>query len=180
MTAETVGREIHSRDAVDKCAEWTMSLAGKYMTFKLSRKEYALEILKVREIIGLMDITQVPRSKEFIRGVINLRGKVIPVVDLRMKFGMPKVEATDQTVIIVVQYTFQRQDLTMGILVDEVVEILDIQSSQIEPPPNFGSPSLNSDFILGVGKADRRVIFILDIGKVLTYEEAADMRKVTA
>lgn len=149
------------------------ALAGKYMTFKLSHEEYGLEILKVREIIGLMDITHVPRTPEFVRGVVNLRGKVIPVVDLRLKFAMAKTEATDQTVIIVVQYSFGTTDLTMGILVDEVVEVLDIAADQIEPPPTFGSASADTSFILGVGKADKRMIFLLDIGRVLTADELA-------
>jgi purine-binding chemotaxis protein CheW len=171
MTGETERHEI-AQDAHSRTTDWSIALAGKYMTFKLAKEEYALEILKVREIIGLMDITRVPRMPEFIRGVINLRGKVIPVVDLRLKFGMERVDATDQTVIIVVQYSFNNQDLTMGILVDEVVEVLDIQANQIEPPPNFGAGSIDTDFILGVGKADKRVIFLLDIGKVLTAEES--------
>lgn len=146
-------------------------LAGKYMTFKLSHEEYGLEILKVREIIGLMDITRVPRTPEFVRGVINLRGKVIPVVDLRLKFGMDRTEATDQTVIIVVQYSHRNTDLTMGILVDEVVEVLDIAADQIEPPPSFGTGIVQTDFILGVGKADKRMIFLIEIGKVLTVDD---------
>lgn len=155
------------------------TLAGKYMTFKLGREEYALEILKVREIIGLMEITRAPKTKEFIRGVINLRGKVIPVLDLRLKFGMDRVEATDQTVIIVVQYALGTQDLTMGLLVDEVVEVLDIKGSQIEPPPSFGASSVDTDFILGLGKADKRVIFLLDIGKALTTDEARRLETAT-
>ncbi len=153
-------------------------LAGKYMTFKLADEEYGLEILKVREIIGLMDITRVPRTREFIRGVINLRGKVEPVVDLRLKFGMEKIEATDQTVIIVVQYSFEGSEFTMGILVDEVLEVLNISSEQIEPPPNFGTGAIDSDFILGVGKHDKRVIFLLDIDKVLTAEETGKLNKI--
>ena len=145
-------------------------LQGKYMTFKLADEEYGLEILKVREIIGLMEITRVPRTERFIRGVINLRGKVIPVVDLRLKFGMEKTENTDQTVIIVVQYSVRDTDFTMGILVDEVLEVLSIDADQIEPPPSFGS-AIDTAFILGIGKAEKRVIFLLDIGKVLTTEE---------
>jgi len=176
MTSDMAERQTENAGA-PKRTDWGAALAGKYMTFKLSREEYALEILKVREIIGLMDITRVPRTREFIRGVINLRGKVIPVVDLRLKFGMERVEATDQTVIIVVQYSFQSQDLTMGILVDEVVEVLDIQGSQIEPPPNFGTGAIDTEFILGVGKADRRVIFLLDIGKVLTTDEMGQVKR---
>jgi purine-binding chemotaxis protein CheW len=147
-------------------------LAGKYMTFKLAAEEYGVEILKVRDVIGLMDITRVPRTREFIRGVINLRGKVIPVVDLRLKFGMDQTELGEQTVIIVVQFSSGERELTMGILVDEVQEVLDITGDRIEPPPDFGSGSVDTDFILGVGKSEKRVIFLLDIGKVLNTDEA--------
>lgn len=150
-------------------------LGGKYMTFKLAKEEYGLAILKVRELIGLMDITRVPGTPPFIRGVINLRGKVIPVVDLRQKFGMPVTEATDQTVIVVVQLASHRGDLTMGILVDEVLEVLNIDDQNIEPPPNFGAASFDSEFILGVGKADRRVIFLLDIDLALSAAEQANL-----
>ena len=156
----------------------SVGVAGKYMTFKLAAEEYGLEILKVREIIGLMDITRVPRTREFIRGVINLRGKVIPVVDLRLKFCMDRSEATDQTVIIVVQYGSEGQDYTMGILVDEVLEVLTIPPEQIEPPPDFGPGSIDTDFILGIGKAEKRVILLLDIGKVLSASESRDVRSV--
>jgi purine-binding chemotaxis protein CheW len=155
-------------------AAFAAKLAGKFMTFKLAHEEYGLEILKVREIIGLMDITRVPRTPEFVRGVINLRGKVIPVVDLRLKFDMERTEATDQTVIIVVQYSQQHRDLTMGILVDEVVEVLDISADHIEPPPSFGSGLVQAEFILGIGRADKRMIFLIEIGKVLTAEEQPD------
>jgi purine-binding chemotaxis protein CheW len=154
------------------------SLAGKFMAFKLAEEEYGLEILRVREIIGLMAITRVPRTKDYIRGVINLRGKVIPVVDLRLKFGMPRIDATDQTVIIVVQWTEGDAVLTMGILVDEVLEVLNIEADQIEPPPQFGAGSMDTEFILGVGKADKRVIFLLDIAKVLSTEERSELRSV--
>lgn len=142
-------------------------LAGKYMTFKLADENYGLEILKVREIIGLMDITRVPRTQQFVRGVINLRGKVIPVVDLRLKFGMPAVEATDQTVIIVVQCQVGDRLLTMGLLVDQVLEVLSIDASHIEATPSLGDDSIDTSFILGVGKTGERVVFLLDIGKVL-------------
>jgi purine-binding chemotaxis protein CheW len=167
MTTDANSEGAHQEEG----ATIANKLAGKYMTFKLSHEEYGLEILKVREIIGLMDITRVPRTPEFVRGVINLRGKVIPVVDLRLKFAMERTEATDQTVIIVVQYTHRNTDLTMGILVDEVVEVLDIAADQIEPPPSFGTGIVQTEFILGVGKADKRLIFLIEIGKVLTVEE---------
>jgi purine-binding chemotaxis protein CheW len=148
-------------------------LAGKYMTFQLADEIYGLEILRVREIIGLMDITRVPRSAPFIRGVINLRGKVIPVADLRLKFGMEPCQPTDQTVIIVVQYAVAGRNLTMGILVDQVLEVLQIDSAHIEPAPSFGEAAPEAEFILGVGKAGERVVFLLEIGKVLGGDAVA-------
>jgi purine-binding chemotaxis protein CheW len=140
--------------------------AGKYLTFSLAGEEYGLEILKVREIIGMMDITAVPRTPPFIKGVINLRGKVIPVVDLRLKFGMPEAQTTDETCIIVVQVG----QVEMGILVDNVSEVLDIQGQDIEDAPTFGT-DVNTDFILGMGKANGKVTILLDIGKVLGSDD---------
>ena len=154
-------------------ADLAAQLAGKYMTFKLANEVYGLEILKVREIIGLMDITRVPRSAEFIRGVINLRGKVIPVADLRLKFGMEACQATEQTVIIVVQCAVGGRNLTMGLLVDQVLEVLSIEGAQIEPPPSLGEAAVEAQYVLGVGKAGDRVIFLLDIGKVLGGDGAS-------
>jgi purine-binding chemotaxis protein CheW len=148
-------------------------LAGKYMTFKLAEEEYGLEILKVREIIRLMEITRVPRTGAFVRGVINLRGKVIPVIDLRLKCGMTQAPVTDQTVIIVVQCQAEGRPLTMGLLVDRVLEVLSIDGAQIEPPPNFGTAGVATEFILGVGKAGDRVVFLIDIGRVLTADIAS-------
>ena len=155
-------------------------LAGKYMTFQLADEAYGLEILKVREIIKLMDITRVPRTSEFMRGIINLRGKVIPVVDLRLKFGMAKTEATEQTVIIVVQCGSYERSLTMGILVDQVLEVLSIDAGQIEPPPSFGAAVFDTSFILGVGKTQDQVIFLLDIGRVLSEAEAGEVALAAA
>jgi purine-binding chemotaxis protein CheW len=150
-------------------------LAGKYMTFKLASEEYGLAILRVREIIGLMDITRVPKTKEYIRGVINLRGKVIPVVDLRLIFAMNRIENTDQTVIIVVNWVQGNSSTTMGILVDEVLEVMNIEADQIEPPPDLHSDGNQENFILGIGKADKRVICLLDIERVLSRDERAQV-----
>ena len=147
-------------------------LSGKYMAFKLSEEEYGLDIMDVREILELMDITRVPRTKPFIRGVINLRGKVIPVIDLRKFFEMESREDTEQTVIIVVKYTFDDRNINVGFLVDEVLEVLSVSSAQIEPPPAFGSGSLGTSFILGVAMVDERLIFLLDMGKVLQKNES--------
>lgn len=167
MNTETVKQETANEASV---------LAGKYMTFKVADEEYGVAILKVRELIGLMDITHVPQTPPWVRGVINLRGKVIPVADLRLKFSMPSTEATDQTVIIVVQHVSAMGTTIMGVLVDEVLEVLDIRAAQIEPPPSFGSQSTDSDFILGVGKSDKRVIFLLDIDAVLHPEDGRTLR----
>ncbi len=155
-------------------------LAGKYMAFRLANEDYGLAILKVREIIGMMDITRVPCTDSYIRGVINLRGKVIPVIDLRAKFGMEPCQTTDQTVIIVVQYATSRGEITMGVLVDQVQEVLSIDADKIEPAPSFGPGVMSADFILGIGKAEKRVIFLLDIGRVLSGEEAERMAQAVA
>lgn len=143
-------------------------LGGKYLTFGLADEQYGLEILRVREIIGVMDITAVPRMPDFVRGVINLRGKVIPVIDLRRKFGLPSAEATEQTCIIVVDVGA----VEMGIIVDRVLEVLDIASEEIEPPPSFGV-AVDTDFILGMGKAKGAVTILLDICRVLSRDELA-------
>jgi purine-binding chemotaxis protein CheW len=156
------------------------SLGGKYMTFQLAQEVYGLEILKVREIIGVMDITRVPRTPEFVRGVINLRGRVIPVVDLRLKFGMPAVPATEQTVIIVVQMEAAGRPLTMGVLVDLVLEVLDVKAGNIEPTPDLGSAGVDHDFILGVGKHGQKVFFLLDIARVLTTSELSALKQAAA
>lgn len=150
------------------------ALGGKYMTFKLANEEYGLEILKVRDVVGLMKITRVPRTKDYVRGVINLRGKVIPVVDLRQKFGMQRTELTDQTVIIVVQFAAHDRQVTTGILVDEVLEVMDIAGDRVEPTPDFGSGGIDTRFILGIGMEGDRVIFLLDISKVLGVDDAVD------
>ncbi len=146
-------------------------LGGKYMTFQLAREVYGLEILAVREIIGLMEITRVPRAPAHFRGVINLRGRVIPVVDLRAKFGMEPVEATEQTVIIVVQCQVDGRALTLGLLVDLVLEVLTIEGSQIEPPPDLGARSIEG-FIRGVGKTAHGVAFLLDTARILSGQDA--------
>ncbi|MFP4163679.1 MAG: chemotaxis protein CheW [Chitinispirillaceae bacterium] len=154
-------------------------LAGKYLTFKLADEGYGLEILKVQEIIGMMSITRMPRTPDFVRGVINLRGKVIPVIDLRLKFGFEAKEDTDRTCIIVVQVeSTSDHSVIMGIIVDEVSEVLDIQAEQIEPAPSFGS-SVDTDFILGMGKASQKVIMLLDVDKVMSKNEIDTLKSAS-
>ena len=156
-------------------SEETQTRAGKYLTFVLAEEEYGLEILKVREINGMMDITAVPRTPEYVEGVINLRGKVIPVMDLRLKFGMEQAEHTEETCIIVVDVN----GLEMGIIVDKVSEVLDIMSEKIEDTPTFGT-NVNTEFILGMSKSGGKVTILLDISKVLDVTEVASLRETVA
>ena len=139
---------------------------GKYLTFALGPEEYGLEILKVREIIGYMDITAVPQTPQHVKGVINLRGQVIPVIDLRTKFGMETAEITEESCIIVVEINQGNRSFSTGIVVDHVQEVLDIAGQDIEEAPQFGA-SVDTDFILGMGKIGDTVKILLDIDKVL-------------
>jgi purine-binding chemotaxis protein CheW len=139
---------------------------GKYLTFALAHEEYGLEILKVREIIGYIEVTAIPRTPPDIKGVINLRGQVIPVVDLRAKFGMDTTEVTDQTCIIVVEIAQADRTFNTGIVVDRVQEVLDIAGTDIEEPPQFGS-AVDTDFLLGMAKVGDSVKILLDIDRVL-------------
>lgn len=146
-------------------AEQSHGLGGKYLTFLLDREDYGVAILKVREIIGLMDITRVPRTPDFVEGVINLRGKVIPVIDLRTKFGLQRTEYNEQTCIIVVD-----SGILVGLIVDTVNEVHNIPSPNIEPPPRFGS-TVDTSFILGMGKVKDDVKILLNIDRVLMSED---------
>jgi purine-binding chemotaxis protein CheW len=138
---------------------------GKYLTFSLANEEYGLEILKVREIIGIMDITAMPQMPPFVKGVINLRGKVIPVIDLRLKFGLEPAEYTEQTCIVVVDV-----GSLVGVIVDTVQEVLDIDGGQIDPPPPLGA-AVDTSFVLGMGKVKDDVKILLDIDQVLGSDE---------
>ena len=140
---------------------------GKYLTFALAQEEYGLEILKVREIIGYIDVTAVPQTPHYVKGVINLRGQVIPVVDLRAKFGMDTTGVTEETCIIVVEILDGGRKFSMGTIVDRVQEVLDIPGANIEEAPQFGA-TVNTSFILGIGKVGDSVKILLDIDKVLT------------
>ena len=146
---------------------------GKFLTFFLGNEEYGLEILKVVEINGMLDITPIPGTPEFLLGIINLRGKIIPIMDLRLKFRMQHKETTDETVIIIVQ----AQGLEMGIVVDKVSEVVDIPAKDIEDTPSLGT-DVNTEYILGIGKTDGKVKLLLDIDKVLTSKEIAEISSV--
>jgi len=154
-------------EKVTRVNQGLLDKEGKYLTFALAQEEYGLEILKVREIIGYMEITAVPQTPEYVKGVINLRGQVIPVIDLRGKFGMETTEITDETCIIVVEITQDDRAFNTGIVVDRVQEVLDIDGQDIEEAPQFGA-SVDTNFILGMGKIGDTVKILLDIDRVLT------------
>jgi purine-binding chemotaxis protein CheW len=144
--------------------------AGKYLTFLIGREEFGVAVLKVREIMGIQDITAVPQTPGYLKGVINLRGKVIPVVDLRLKFGLPSIDYTQRTCIIVVQLQAPSGALLMGIIVDEVSEVLTLASADIEDTPDFGA-YVETRYILGMAKVKDKVKILLDINEVLTARE---------
>ena len=144
---------------------------GKFLTFSLANEEYGISILKVREIIGMMPIRTVPQTPSFVKGVINLRGKVIPVVDLRLKFGMEELDYTERTSIIVVDVTGGPEALVrIGIVVDYVSEVANIKGEEVEDTPTFGS-QLNTEYILGMAKIGKGVKILLDIDRILAVED---------
>ncbi|PKN62846.1 MAG: chemotaxis protein CheW [Deltaproteobacteria bacterium HGW-Deltaproteobacteria-15] len=139
---------------------------GKYLTFTLANEDYGIGILKIKEIIGMMAITKVPRCPDFVKGVINLRGKVIPVMDLRMRFGVDAAEFTERTCIVVVEVDSGSGTIVVGLIVDSVSEVLNIKSEDIEETPGFGT-KVNTDYILGMAKLSGGVKILLDIDRVL-------------
>ena len=155
----------------------TMTIkTGKYLTFNLKKEEYGVGILKVKEIIGMMPVTSVPRTPDFVKGVINLRGKVIPVIDLRLKFSMESISYTDRTCIIIVEIDSDTATVLIGIVVDAVSEVLNISEEEIEDTPAFGT-KLNTDYILGMAKTEGRVKILLNIDKVLSAEEITEIEE---
>ena len=142
----------------------------QYLTFKLEEEIFALDISKVREVLDFTTITKVPRTPEFMRGVINLRGNVVPVVDMRLKFGMTKTENTVNTCIIIVEINLDGETTVLGALADAVQEVIELESGQIEPAPKIGT-RLTTDFIQGMGKRDEGFIIILDIDRVFSADE---------
>jgi len=151
--------------------------AGKYLAFLLGREEFAIQVLKVREIMGIQDITAVPQTPVYVKGVINLRGKVVPVVDLRLKFGLPEIEYTQRTCIIVVQVRLDSVQLLMGIVVDGVSEVLNLASGDIENTPDFGG-GVVTPYLLGMAKSKGKVKILLDIDQVLSSQELAGLESV--
>lgn len=147
-----------------------INTTNQYLTFTLADEVFALDIGKVREVLEFSGVTRVPNMPEFMRGVINLRGGVVPVVDLRLKFGMSLTEKTVNTCIIIVDIMVDREKTVLGVLSDSVQEVMELDPEQIEPPPKIGS-RLKTDFIIGMGKTNEQFVIILDIDRVFRTDE---------
>ena len=151
--------------------------AGKYLTFQLGNEEFGIRVLKVREIMGLQEITAVPQTPMHIKGVINLRGKVVPVIDLRLKFGLPAAEYTQRTCIIVTQLQGESGQVLMGIVVDGVSEVLNLAGTEIEDTPDFGE-ELAGGYLLGMAKVKGKVKILLDIDRVLSTQDLRNLNSI--
>ncbi len=150
---------------------------NQYLTFMLDKEIYALDITQVREVLDFSDVTRVPRMPEFMRGVINLRGGVVPVADLRLKFGMSQTDKTVDTCIIIMEISLDGETTLLGALADSVQEVMNLEPGEIEPPPKIGT-RLNTEFIKGMGKKNDEFIIILDIDRVFSSEELAIVQNV--
>ncbi|MBU0479968.1 MAG: chemotaxis protein CheW [Proteobacteria bacterium] len=166
VTAEELNKQIRAET----------SRGGKYLTFTLGNEEYGVGILKVREIIGILDITEIPRMPDYVKGVINLRGKVSPVIDLRLKFAMPRADYTSRTCIILMEIDKEETTALMGIIVDSVSEVMNVNAHDIEDTPEVRGA--NTDYILGIAKKDKKVIMLLDIDKALNDDEIVALEAV--
>ena len=152
---------------------------NQYLTFSLSDELYALEVSKVKEVLEYQPITRVPKTPDFMRGVINVRGGIVPIVDLRLKFDLPAQEQTVDTCIIVLEISIENETITVGTIADNVHEVVEIQPEEIEPTPKIGT-RLDTDFIEGIGKNNDRFLVILNIDKILTSEEISSMANQAA
>lgn len=163
-------------NTMDQAVKQMAARKGKYLTFSMAGEEYGIGILKIKEIIGLMPITTVPQTPDFVKGVINLRGKVIPVIDLRLRFGVEEKAYNERTCIIVVEIGGQAGTVLIGIVVDSVSEVLNIQAEDIEETPAFGT-RVDTGYISGMAKMNGDIKILLDIDKVLNEQEIAALEK---
>ncbi|MBW2644510.1 MAG: purine-binding chemotaxis protein CheW [Deltaproteobacteria bacterium] len=154
-------------ETMDQAVKVMEQREGKYLTFVLANEEYGIGILKIKEIIGMMAVTTVPRTPVYVKGVINLRGKVIPIIDLRLRFGMEAIDYTDRTCIIVVEIESESGTVQVGVVVDAVSEVLNVNAGDIENTPQFGI-SMDTEYILGMAKMEGGVKILLDVDQVLT------------
>lgn len=150
---------------------------GQYLTFRLAEEIYAMEITRVREVLDYTRITKVPKVPEFMRGIINLRGGVVPVVDLKRKFAMGETKRSVDTCIIIVEVDVENESTLIGTLADSVREVIELNASQIEPPPKIGS-HIRTEFIKGMGKQDETFIIILDINSIFTLDELSMVQSI--
>lgn len=162
--------EIAGHEVCRETSASAIAQAGKYLTFNLADELYGIDILRVREIIGLMRVTRIPGTPAHFRGVINLRGKVIPVIDLRIRFGMPTTEATQLTCVIVVDIATPSGTIACGLVADAVSDVLNIESDKIERPPSLCTGQ-DSAYLSGIGKSDNRVTILLDINNLFTADD---------
>jgi purine-binding chemotaxis protein CheW len=165
-----------SLETIEKSSNSIAHLGGKYLTFSLSNEEYGIGILKIKEIIGMMPVTSVPQTPDFVKGVVNLRGKVIPVMDLRLKFSMKSADYTERTCIIVVEIEGKKGDILIGLVVDSVSEVLNISQNDIEKTPSFGA-NLDTKYIKGMAKMEGGVKILLDIDRILSTSEITVLDK---
>jgi purine-binding chemotaxis protein CheW len=163
-------------ETMDQAVKVMADREGKFLTFSMADEEYGIGILKIKEIIGMMPVTTVPQTPEFVKGVINLRSKVIPVIDLRLRFGMEAIDYTERTCIIVVEIESTAGTVQIGVVVDAVSEVLNFNAEDVEETPTFGA-KLNTDYILGMAKMEGGVKILLDIDKVLSSDELALLKK---
>lgn len=174
-----IGTQEDESDAdIELDSSTVRAKAGKYITFTLDGEDYGLYILSVKEIIGMMSVTRVPRTPDFVRGVINLRGKVHPVIELRKRFGLEPKEDNARTPIIIVEVNQSKSTTFLGIVVDSVSEVINVIDDQLEATPTFGV-DLETDFILGLAKVDKRVITLLDIDRILTSRQLVMVQETT-
>ena len=165
-------------ETMDQAAVANVGKEGKFLTFSLANEEYGIGILKIKEIIGMIPITPVPHTPDYVKGVVNLRGKVIPVMDLRLRFNMEAIDYTERTCIIVVEIAGTSDTIQIGIVVDAVSEVMNIKGEDIEDTPTFGT-KLDLDYILGMAKMDGGVKILIDIDQVLSAEEIAGLEQTT-
>lgn len=151
-------------------------LSGKYLTFNLMEEFYGINVDRILQIIAIPDITKIPKTPEFVKGVINLRGKIIPVIDLRLKFKLPTQEYNDRTSIVIIKVKTEKSEIFIGIIIDKVLEVLDIHAEDIENTPTFGV-KLDTEFILGMAKVKNKVVTLLNINKILTETELTQIEK---
>lgn len=165
---------VETETNTESIGSFQRQLAGKYLSFFLSKEEYGVDILRVREIIGVISMTEIPKSPGYVKGVMNLRGKIIPVVDLRLKFGMEEAPYTDETCIVVIELESEgdNQSRQMGCIVDTVSEVMEVDAARIEGAPRCSK--VNSEFVSGVGKLKDRVLILLDIEKTIRSVEVND------